>query len=163
MMAPIAVVLSILGLAPFVVFGLGALGSDTGTAARMLGALIDYAALVLAFVGGAHWGFALAEPDVPRSIDGTTVTARAGWKRFTFGAAGLVIGWIALILSLMLAFWVALVVLILGYIAAIVVEHHRRVWLPPRWLWLRWGFTAVAVAMLTTVLTLRLLGQTVVF
>jgi len=162
-MTPITVALSVLGLAPFVVFGLGALGSDTGTAVRMLGALVDYAALVLAFVGGLHWGLALAVPVGSRSIDGTEDMAGPDWKRFTFGAAGLIIGWIALILQLMLAPWVALLVLIAGYIAAIVVEHHRRVWLPPRWLWLRWGFTAVAVAMLTTVLTLRLLGQTVVF
>jgi heme exporter protein D len=35
--------------------------------------------------------------------------------------------------------------------------------MPHRYLWLRWGFTVVAVAMLVTVTTLRLLGQTIAF
>ena len=61
--------------------------------------------------------------------------------------------------------WVSLVVLIAAYIGAVLVEQQaeRRDLLPPRYLLVRWGFTLVAVAMMITVLTLRLLGQTVIF
>ena len=50
--------------------------------------------------------------------------------------------------------------LIAAYIGAVLVEQEaaKRDLLPPRYLWLRWGFTLVAVAMMITVLTLRLLG-----
>ena len=56
-------------------------------------------------------------------------------------------------------------VLIAAYIGAVLVEQQaeRRDLLPPRYLLVRWGFTLVAVAMMVTVLTLRLLGQSVIF
>ena len=71
----------------------------------------------------------------------------------------LILGWLALLLPLVAAPWLALLLLIAAYIAVLLAEHHagRRFELPSRYLWLRWGFTVVAVAMLTTVLTLRLL------
>jgi hypothetical protein len=42
-------------------------------------------------------------------------------------------------------------------------EAAKRGLMPPHYLWLRWGFTIVAAAMMVTVLTLRLLGQTIAF
>jgi hypothetical protein len=56
-------------------------------------------------------------------------------------------------------------VLIVAYIATVLAEHEagRRNLLPPRYLWVRWGFTVVAVAMLVTVMTLRLAGLTISF
>ena len=55
--------------------------------------------------------------------------------------------------------------LIAAFIGAMLAEQEasRRALLPPRYLWVRWGFTLVAVAMLVTVLTLRLLDQTIRF
>ena len=52
-----------------------------------------------------------------------------------------------------------------GYIIAIVGEDQgRRRGLVPRGsLWLRWGFSAVGMALLVTVLVLRLLGARIVF
>ena len=55
----LAILLSVLGLVPFIVCGLAALGPDPATSARMLSALIGYAAVTLAFAGGIHWGFEL--------------------------------------------------------------------------------------------------------
>jgi hypothetical protein len=159
-----AILLSILALAPFIGCGLAALGSDVAMADRMLTALIGWSALVLAFVGGLHWGLALHEPETeppvaPGSKPGIGRNARIG-----LGVLPLILGWLALLLPLVAATWLALLLLIAAFIAVQVTEHHfsRRFMLPSRYLWLRWGFTVIAVAMLTTVVTLRLLGQTIV-
>jgi hypothetical protein len=155
-MPVLAVLLSVLGLVPFVACGLAAVGPDAATAGRMLHALISYAAVILAFAGGVHWGFELQSPQEDR------FTGRA---RLGASVVAPLIAWIALLLPLVIATWSSLIVLIAAYIAAVLVEQRAAALslLPPRYLWLRWGFTVPAVAMLVTVLTLRLLGQTVRF
>ncbi len=152
----LVILLSVLGLVPFVVCGLAALGPDQDTATRMLDALIGYAAVTLAFAGGIHWGFELQSPHQERFVH----RARLG-----LGILPPLVGWIALMLPLLVAPWVSLVVLIAAYVGAVLVEQEaaRRDLLPPRYLLVRWGFTVVAVAMMITVLTLRLLGQTITF
>ena len=153
-----AIMLSILALAPFIGCGLAALGPHGATADRMLTALICWGALVLAFTGGIHWGLVLRETKPPSASDWHP-NARVG-----LAALPPMLGWIALLLPLVAAAWLALLLLIATYIAALASEHRwmRAYALPARYLWLRWGFTVVAVAMLTTVMTLRLLGQTIV-
>ena len=148
----IVILLSLLGLIQFMVCGLAALGPDAATASHMMSALIGYAAVTFAFAGGVHWGFALQTREPEPSLE------RA---RFGLGVLPPLLGWIALLL-LMVAAWMSLVLLIAAYIGAALLEHEaaRRELMPARYLWLRWAFTIVAVAMLTTVLTLRLLGQT---
>jgi hypothetical protein len=152
----LVILLSILGLVPFVVCGLAALGPNPDTSARMLSALIGYAAVILAFAGGIHWGLEL------QSRQQVALVQRA---RLGLGIIPPLVGWIALLLPLVAAPWVSLILLIAAYIGAVLVEQEagRRDLLPPRYLWLRWGFTLVAVAMMVTVLTLRLLGQTIIF
>jgi amino acid transporter len=120
----------------------------------MLSALIAYAAVMLAFAGGVHWGFEL------QSRQNVPFVQRA---RLGLGIVPALVGWIALLLPLVVASWVSLIVLITAYIGTALVEHEaaRRELLPPRYLWLRWSVTVVAVAMMTTVLTLHLLGQTI--
>ena len=117
----------------------------------MLSALIGYAAVTLAFAGGIHWGFELQSRQQDRFVE----RARLG-----LGIVPPLVGWIALLLPLVVPSWVSLIVLIAAYIGAVLVEQEaaKRDLLPPRYLWLRWGFTLVAVAMMITVLTLRLLG-----
>jgi hypothetical protein len=148
----LVILLSALGLIPFIVCGLAALGADAVLASHMLTALIGYGAVTLSFAGGVHWGLALQTREAPPSHE------RA---RLSFAVLPLLAGWIAL-LVLIVAPRTALVLLIVAYIGAALLEHAaaRRDLMPPRYLWLRWAFTIVAVAMLTTVLTLRLLGQT---
>jgi hypothetical protein len=152
----LAILLSVLGLIPFIACGLVALGPDQVSADRMMSALIAYAAVTLAFAGGVHWGFEL------QSGQQDTFVQRA---RLGFGVIAPLVGWIALLLPLVVAPWMALIVLIAAYIGTVLVEHRAagRALLPPRYLWLRWGFTVVAVAMMITVVTLRLLGQTIKF
>jgi hypothetical protein len=155
-MPVLAILLSVLGLVPFIVCGLAALGPNPVTAARMLTTLIDYGAVVLAFSAGIHWGFELQSPQENRGV---------GRARLGIAVAALTVGWIATVLPMVTAAWLSLVVLIAGYIGAVLVEQEaaKRGLMPPHYLWVRWGFTVIAVAMLVTVLTLRLLGQTIVF
>jgi hypothetical protein len=152
----LAILLSALGLIPFIACGLAALGPDLDTAARMLEALIGYAAVVLAFVGGIHWGLVLQSGQYQGSVPRI---------RLIVAILPLLVGWISLVLPLVVAPSVSLVLLIIAYIATVLAEHEagRRNLLPPRYLLVRWGFTAVAVAMLVTVLTLRLVGLTIRF
>ena len=122
----------------------------------MLSALIAYAAVTLAFAGGVHWGFELQSGHQEAFVQ----RARLG-----LGILPPLAGWIALLLPLVAAPWVSLILLIAAYIGAVLLEQEagKRSLLPPRYLWLRWGFTVVAVAMMVTVLTLRLLDQAITF
>ena len=148
----LAILLSALGLVPFVICGLGALGADPSW--HMLDALIGYGAVTLAFAGGVHWGFALgpqqqSEPFVERA-------------RLALPVVPALLGWVALLAGLV-AWWLALALLIAGYVGTALLEQQaaRRGLTPPRYMLMRWIFTGVALAMLITVLTLRLLGQTI--
>jgi hypothetical protein len=151
---PTAVIpLSLLGLVPLIVFAGGAVGPDPEMAQRMLFALIDYAALVLAFAGGVHWGLALLPEAVRPSL------------RLSAGVLPLIVAWVVLVLAQLTAPWVALTVLIIGYLATVLTEHRaaRRLLVPAGYVWMRWGFSVVAVVMMAMVLILRGLGQTIVF
>ena len=152
----LAILLTIVGLVPFIVCGLAALDPDPTTSERMMSALIGYAAVTLAFAGGIHWGFELQS----RQQDASVARARLG-----IGIVPPLVGWIALLLPLVVAPWVSLLVLVAAYVGAVLLEQEaaKRDLVPPRYLWLRWGFTLVAVAMMITVLTLWLLGQRIRF
>jgi amino acid transporter len=147
-----AILLSVLGLIPFIVCGLAALSPDAVLGSHMLTALIGYAAVTLSFAGGVHWGLALQPKEAPPSQE----RARLG-----FAVLPLLAAWLAL-LVLMIAPRTAVALVVAAYVGTALLERAaaRRDLMPPRYLWLRWAFTIVAVAMLTTVLTLRLLGQT---
>ena len=150
-MPAIVIPLSLLGLVPFIVFAGGAVGNDLAN--HLLFALIDYAALVLAFAGGVHWGLALLPESARPSM------------RLGAGMLPLIVAWVALVLGQLVAPWVALAILIAGYLATVLTEHRaaRRSLVPMRYVWVRWGFSLVAVVMMAMVLILRGLGQTIVF
>ncbi len=152
-MPTITIPLSLLGLVPFIVGGLAAVGHIPHTAEIALVALIDYAALILAFAGGVHWGLALLPGTAHASL------------RIALGVVPMLVAWAAVVLAQMVAPTVALCVLILGYLATVLTEHRaaQRFLLPERYVWLRWGFSAVAAAMMLIVVIVRGLGQTIVF
>ena len=152
-MPAIAIPLSLLGLIPFIYFAFGAVGQMPGTAEHMLLSLIDYAALMLAFAGGTHWGLALCPGAVRPGL------------RFSAGILPLIVAWVALVLAQMVAPSVSLAVLIIGYLAIVLTEHRaaQRQLIPTRFVWLRWGFSAVAMVMMAMVIVLRSIGQTIVF
>jgi hypothetical protein len=104
-MPVLAILLTVLGLAPFIICGLAALGTNPDVAGRMLEVLIGYAALALSFAGGIHWGFEL------QSVPLSAATSRA---RLVLGILPLLLGWIALVLPLVVAPWVSLILLIVA-------------------------------------------------
>ncbi|WP_428536124.1 DUF3429 domain-containing protein [Rhodopila sp.] len=152
-MPTIAITLTLLGLVPLIVFAGGAVGQIPETAERMQVALIDYAALILAFAGGVHWGLALLPGAVRPSL------------RFVAGALPMIAAWVGLVLAQLVAPSIALMVLIIGYLATVLAEHRaaRLLLVPARYVWIRWAFSLVAVVMMALVLILRGVGQTVVF
>jgi hypothetical protein len=152
-MPAIVIALSLFGLVPLVFFAFGAVGHIPETAERMLISLIDYAALLLGFAGGVHWGMALSPEAVRPGV------------RFGAGVLPLIIAWVALVLAQMVAPSVALAVLVLGYLATVLTEHRaaRKLLVPSRYIWVRWGFSVVAVVMMVMVLVLNGVGQTIVF
>ncbi|MBV9655917.1 MAG: DUF3429 domain-containing protein [Acetobacteraceae bacterium] len=152
----LAILLGIAGLIPFVVCGLGAIVVNPARAQAMLWGLMGYGAVVLSFLGAVHWGFALGQPE-----GGLAQSARAERLRLTLGVIPALVGWAALFSTLALPSWIGLCLLIGGFIGTAITEHRatRHGLVPLRYMWMRWGLTAVVVAMLVTVLTLRVLGQ----
>jgi hypothetical protein len=152
-MPAIAIAFSLLGLVPLVFFAFGAVGHIPETAERMLVSLIDYASLILSFSGGVHWGLALLPGAVRPSA------------RFGASVLPLIVAWIDLVLAQMVSPTVALVVLIVGYLAIVLTEHQtaQRLLVPSHYIWIRWGFSVVSMVMMVMVLILRSIGQTIVF
>jgi len=152
-MPTIVLPLSLLGLVPLIFFACGAVGNVPEMAERMLVALIDYAAVILAFAGGVHWGLGFL-PGAARPV-----------LRFCAGVLPMIMAWGGLMLAQLVAPSVALSILIVGYLATVLTEHRasRLLLVPPRYVWMRWGFSVVAVAMMAMVLIFRGLGQTIVF
>ena len=148
---PIA--LGLAGLIPFVACGLGALGMDVARAGRAELALVAYGAVILAFLGGVHWGLALHGLDEP-------VERRADRVRYALGVVPSLIGWAALLVSLVTVPWIGLALLIGGFAAVTLVEARgaRAGLLPSGYMWLRWLLSAGVLIALIGVLFARLFG-----
>ena len=85
--------------------------------------------------------------------------------RFGAGVLPLVVAWVGLIVAQMVSPSLALVVLVVGYLATVLTEHWaaQRQFVPSGYVWIHWGFSIVAVVMMVMVLVLREVGQTIVF
>lgn len=160
---PTALLLGIVGLLPFI--GLGIAAVSAGTDAdnqRYLWGLVGYGAVILAFLGGVHWGFVLHPSALPANMDPTT---RRDAGRLALGVLPSIIGWAALMTPLLAVPEVGLAILIVGYIGTVATEAHwrRRELMPTGYMAMRWGLSVVVVAVLVTVLVLRLIGAKIVF
>lgn len=156
----LAVLLGVAGLIPFIGCGLGAITAGDGRGAELYQALMFYAALILSFLGGVHWGFALdAATPLPEAAPG------AQRARLLLGVLPSLVGWLGLLLTLVVPPAVGLAVLIAGYIATTAVEAQgrRRGLVPPGYMVLRWVLSVVVIAVLVTVLVVRLIGAHVAF
>ena len=129
---PAAFLLGLLGAVPFV--GLAALALGGGAIGIWAGlALLAYGAVILSFMGGVHWGWAMAaaEPSLER-LGLSVVPSLVGWGGFLLGgSAGLsvvALGFIGLL-------WFDLRAVAAGRAAA---------WYPQ----LRWPLTVIVVASL---------------
>jgi len=151
-MPTVIIPLTLLGLVPFFVLAFRSLSVLPLVAQVSVMGLIDYAALILAFIGGVHWGLALL-PETARP------TLRA-----VAGVVPIVAAWICILLAQVVSPTIALVVLVLAYLGTVFVEHRaaRRLMLAPRYVYLRWGFSVVACVMMLMVVVLRGFAQTIV-
>lgn len=152
----LALLLGILGLIPFVVCGLGALANPPPNDARALLALVAYGAVILAFLGGVHWGFALdADTAAPADIQ----RARLG-----LGVMPSLVGWVALLLTFLGLDRIGVLLLVLGFALTTIAEGRasRRGFMPRGYMGLRWVLSSVVIVVLVTVWVLLMLGGRVV-
>jgi hypothetical protein len=157
----LAVLLGLAGLIPFIGCGLLSVSVAEPMASFWLRALIFYGAASLSFLGGVHWGLALADPRADPLAEPAPERDRL---RFGLGVLPTLIGWAALLSTLLVMPEVALAILIAGFAATVLAETRlkRSDMLPSGYLWLRWTLTAVVLATLVTVLVLRLIGAHIV-
>lgn len=148
---PSAIALGLGGLLPFLAFGAGAVGPWAPQFCLM--ALIGYGAVILSFLGGVHWGFALPEgqPDRPR--------------RLGLGVLPSLIGWSALLLATVAPGAAALGLLALGFAATLAVETRLAAadHMPDGYMGLRWLLSLVVLTVLVGVALLLLFGGRIVF
>jgi hypothetical protein len=146
---PIAVILGIAGLLPFIAFGLGSVGSDVRSDEGVHG-LIAYGGIILSFLGGVHWGFTLSRRDEAEPVA----------TRLVLGVVPAIVGWVVILLGIVAKPVLALALLIAGFIALVVAEHRAQKFdiMPSGYMAMRWVISVLVVAVLTTVLVLRLAG-----
>jgi hypothetical protein len=142
----LALLLGIAGLVPFIACGLYAT-TQNGSPATV--ALAAYGAVILAFLGGVHWGFALLEP-----------SGRGERSRLGLGVVPSLLGWVALLLVTAVSAEAGLGLLLVAFIATTVVEARGAAagLVPPGYMRLRYGLSTVVTAVLAVVLVLRLTG-----
>ena len=141
---PLAILLGLAGLIPFALCGYGAIGSYGEPAAQALAA---YGAVILAFLGGVHWGFALPDP-----------ATRGQRARLGLGVVPSLIGWTALLLVVAVSAEAGLAVLLAGFVALTAVEARaaKAGLMPPGYMALRYGLSAGVITILAVVLVLRM-------
>lgn len=161
---PTAIALGVAGLIPFVLLGIASVGVlNPVQAARYLLALVAYGGVVLAFLGGVHWGFVLHPDALPAHM---TPDTRRDAVRLGLGVLPSLIGWAALLTPVVGVPDVGLAILIAGYIAVVLGEHQmRRRGLPisGSYMTMRWVLSIVVLVVLITVLALRLIGAKITF
>src|ERR1700712_4877548 len=150
----LAVVLGLLGLLPFLGCTIGILLFPSEVPApNLVMAIIAYGAVILSFLGGVHWGFAL-DPAPSVVTPRQAVTDR---MRLALGVVPSLIGWAALMVALVASSMGAGLLLIIGFVLTTLVETraHRRGAIPGGYMALRWLLSAVVLLCLAVVLMAR--------
>ena len=150
----LAVVLGVLGLLPFLGCTIGIIIFPRDVPVpNLVQAIIAYGAVILAFLGGVHWGFAL-EPAPGIVGPGQAAVDR---RRLALGVLPSLVGWAALLVPLVASSLIAIVLLLLGYVGTTLVEAQaqRAGLMPVGYMALRWVLSAVVVLCLLVVLLAR--------
>ncbi len=144
----LAILLGAAGLLPFLGAGLAALGPQPQGDRAMM-ALVAYGAVILSFLGGVHWGFALQD-----SAD------RGQRQRLLLGVAPSLVGWVALLLAMAIQTEAGVALLAAGVLGTTIVEARaQRAGLMPRgYMALRYGLSGVVIVVLVVVVFLRLIN-----
>ena len=133
-----AAVLGAFGAVPFVFFALSGFLMQSHFQPTMILALVAYGAVILSFLGGIHWGLAVAE--FGASLDA------APWRRLSLSVIPSLIGWAALMMPGVFG----LLTLALAFIGMLWVDlTASKTGEAPSWYpRLRWPLTLVVVASL---------------
>jgi hypothetical protein len=146
----LAIILTIAGIIPFILFGVEATATNTTTSMLAAFVLIGYGAVILSFLGGVHWGFTLATEHDP-----------AERPRLVLGVVPALVGWAALAATLYAQAPIMGLLLLIGAFVLVVVaewQGHSRGWVPGGYIGMRIAATGVVVLTLTTVAGIRLIG-----
>ncbi len=151
-----AVLLGIAGLVPFVACSLGALTFQGDWATRSLLALSAYGAVILAFLGGVHWGIGLEA--------GVTQAPRTQRARFGLGVLPSLIGWAGLLVTFVGLPIVGIGILTAGFIGLTVAEARATTagLLQPAYMALRWVLSVVVILCLVSVMIVLSFGGHIV-
>ncbi len=163
---PLALLLGLGGLVPFLACGLGSVTAGGAVPPdRALLALIEYAAIILSFLGAVHWGLALAAPAQDHAASARPMPWHSGVEgaRLALGVLPALLGWGALLVSVAAAPAIALALLIAGFLATTAVEARgaRDGLVPAGYMRMRWLLTLVVVLVLALVLLSRVTGLAV--
>jgi hypothetical protein len=152
----LAIVLGLGGLIPFVAASFGAVTLQGDWATRSLLALQAYAAVILAFLGGVHWGVGLEA--------GTGQTVGAQRARFGLGVVPSLIGWAGLLVTFVGLPLVGLGIMSAGFIALTIAEARatQSGMLPGSYMALRWVLSIIVILCLVSVLIVLSFGGHVV-
>lgn len=150
---PLAYLLGAAGLIPFIACAIASVSQGRFQALGMT-ALLGYGAVILSFLGGVNWGFALAP--------GEQMLQRS---RLALGVVPSLIGWVALLLAAEVSRELGLAALVVGLVATVAIEAR---WtgqgvVPGGYMTLRWALSVVVLITLVTVLGLRLIGASIIF
>ena len=152
----LAAILGVLGLLPFLGCTIGIIAFPRQIPVpNLVQAIIAYGAVILAFLGGVHWGLAL-ETAPAIVAPGLAATNR---RRLALGVVPSLIGWAALLIPLVASSLIAIVLLIMGYLGTTLIEAQARQAgvMPTGYMALRWVLSAVVVLCLLAVLLARAL------
>ncbi len=150
----LAAILGALGLLPFLGCTIGIIAFPRHVPVpNLVAAIIAYGAVILAFLGGVHWGFAL-EPAPGIVAPGQAAVDR---KRLALGVLPSLVGWAALLVPLVASPLIGIVLLLLGFVGATLAEAQARRAgvMPEGYMTLRWMLSAVVVLCLLVVLLAR--------
>ena len=152
----VAILLGLAGLIPFLAGSYAALAYADEPGRRALLALAAYGAVILAFLGGVHWGIALQA--------GVGQPVRVQRLRFGLSVLPSLVGWFALLLVFTDLPKTGLVLLIAGFAATTVAEARatRAGLVPAGYMGLRWVLSIVVVVCLVSVCFVQALGGHVV-
>ncbi len=145
-----ALLLGLGGLIPFVAISLLAGMAGAEWQGKALLALTAYAAVILAFLGGVHWGFAL----MSAASDGVQRT------RFVLGIVPSLVGWAGLLVLFTGLETMAVAIEAAGFMALTIVEGRasRQGLVPAGYMALRYVLSAVVIGCLVSVCLLRVFG-----
>jgi hypothetical protein len=147
---PTAVILGLAGLIPFAILGLAAVGGGVDSSFKAAIGLVAYSAIILAFLGGVHWGFTLNEEG-----DGETVRTRLG-----LAVIPTLVGLAAILCGVFNYPVLGLGLMVAGFIGLLVAEFRAQAHdiMPSGYLAMRTVLSVIVVAILVAVMVVRSIG-----